>query len=135
MARHASRHPQMGSWGTSSDELYSSPWVSEYKSLDQREGRLTSSELHQKLMLRQNQTKQVHLPEVYIMPDASKRNVNRWMSAHRIEDVKDDIEKVCLTSSSSRKSPGWCAFRCRLFARKTLQTDWTAYMPRKSSTS
>jgi hypothetical protein len=82
-----------------SNELYGSRWSWDRR-LDtivwyqRREDRLTRSELHQKLMLRQNQTKQVHLPEVYIMPDASKRNVNRWMNAHRIEDVKDDIEKV-----------------------------------------
>lgn len=66
-------------------------------------------------MLRKDQTKQVHLPEVYIMPDAAERNVERWIRAARVENARDHIERVRLAFT---KPDSWlyrsnCSyFRC-----------------------
>jgi hypothetical protein len=48
-------------------------------------------ELHEKLLLRNEQTKQVRLPEVYIDHEEAKKNVTTWMSAQYITDARDKI--------------------------------------------
>ncbi|KAL7420446.1 hypothetical protein Q5752_004396 [Cryptotrichosporon argae] len=51
-------------------------------------------ELHERLLLRNEQTKQVHLPDVYIVSDDSKKNVSTWMEAATIADAAPNIVQV-----------------------------------------
>jgi len=53
-----------------------------------------AQELHERLLLRNEQTKQVQLPEVYIEHEAAKKNVSTWMSAEYIADARDKIQYV-----------------------------------------
>lgn len=48
---------------------------------------LTNRELHERLMLRNEQTKQVRLPEVYIEDDNAKANVQTWMNSQFIHEA------------------------------------------------
>ncbi|KAI9634646.1 uncharacterized protein MKK02DRAFT_37526 [Dioszegia hungarica] len=50
-----------------------------------------AQELHERLLLRNEQTKQVHLPEVYIPSDNAKKNVQTWMSSALISDASPNI--------------------------------------------
>ena len=51
-------------------------------------------ELHERLLLRNEQTKQVLLPEVYIEHDNAKKNVMTWMNSQFITDAASKIEDV-----------------------------------------
>ncbi|WWC88306.1 uncharacterized protein L201_003214 [Kwoniella dendrophila CBS 6074] len=53
-----------------------------------------AQELHERLLLRNEQTKQVHLPDVYAPHDNAKKNVSTWMNATYIGDVVGDILNV-----------------------------------------
>jgi hypothetical protein len=50
--------------------------------------------LHERLLLRNEQTKQVQLPDVYIQTDASRKNVSAWMNAQYIYDAAPNILPV-----------------------------------------
>jgi len=66
------------------------------KSADQLrvQGTLTGRELHERLMLRNEQTKQVRLPEVYIEDDNAKANVATWMNSQFIHEAVPDLLPV-----------------------------------------
>ncbi|KAK4685395.1 hypothetical protein P7C73_g4754, partial [Tremellales sp. Uapishka_1] len=51
-------------------------------------------ELHERLLLRNEQTKQVQLPEVYVPNDIARQNVTAWMSAQFIADAVPKIKDV-----------------------------------------
>lgn len=51
-------------------------------------------ELHERLLLRNEQTKQVQLPDVYMSTDASRKNVSTWMNAQYIHDAAPHILPV-----------------------------------------
>jgi Mg-chelatase subunit ChlD len=53
-----------------------------------------AQELHERLLLRNEQTKQVQLPDVYIQTDASRKNVSAWMNAQYIYDAAPNILPV-----------------------------------------
>ena len=53
-------------------------------------------ELHERLLLRNEQTKQVHLPEVYIQIDSAKENVATWMNSRIISDAVPKLVPVGL---------------------------------------
>ncbi|KAK8858916.1 hypothetical protein IAR55_003147 [Kwoniella newhampshirensis] len=53
-----------------------------------------AQELHERLLLRNEQTKQVHLPEVYVPHDNAKKNVSTWMNAACIGDAVPNILPV-----------------------------------------
>lgn len=53
-----------------------------------------AQELHERLLLRNEQTKQVQLPDVYIQSDQSKANVQTWMNAQYIFDAAPSILPV-----------------------------------------
>ncbi|CAK9784954.1 hypothetical protein CC85DRAFT_243105 [Cutaneotrichosporon oleaginosum] len=53
-----------------------------------------AQELHERLLLRNEQTKQVHLPDVYIQTDASRKNVSAWMNAQYIYEAAPNILPV-----------------------------------------
>ncbi|WWD18808.1 hypothetical protein CI109_103263 [Kwoniella shandongensis] len=53
-----------------------------------------AQELHERLLLRNEQTKQVHLPEVYVPHENAKKNVSTWMNAAWIGDAVSDILPV-----------------------------------------
>ncbi|OCF37322.1 hypothetical protein I317_06507 [Kwoniella heveanensis CBS 569] len=53
-----------------------------------------AQELHERLLLRNEQTKQVHLPEVYVPHDNAKKNVSTWMNAQYIQDAVPNILNV-----------------------------------------
>ena len=55
---------------------------------------LTSRELHERLMLRNEQTKQIHLPEVYNESEDAKKNVSTWMNASLIVEAAPQIISV-----------------------------------------
>ncbi|WOO78082.1 Alpha-protein kinase vwkA [Vanrija pseudolonga] len=46
-----------------------------------------AQELHERLLLRNEQTKQVQLQDVYIQSDSSRKNVSMWMNAQYIHEV------------------------------------------------
>jgi len=48
-------------------------------------------ELHERLMLRNEQTKQIQLPEVYIEHEDAKKNVATWMNAQFITEAAPKI--------------------------------------------
>ena len=54
-------------------------------------------ELHERLLLRNEQTKHIQLPDVYIVSDDSKKNVSTWMNAKYIRDVVKDIIDVSIS--------------------------------------
>ena len=58
------------------------------------QGTLTSRELHERLMLRNEQTKQVRLPEVYIEDDNAKANVATWMNSQFIHEAVPNLLPV-----------------------------------------
>ena len=51
-------------------------------------------ELHERLILRNEQIKHVHLPEVYIEHENAKKNVSTWMNSAVIEDAVPNILSV-----------------------------------------
>lgn len=51
-------------------------------------------ELHERLLLRNEQTKQVQLPDVYIQTDNSRKNVLTWMNAGTIGEAAPQILPV-----------------------------------------
>ena len=51
-------------------------------------------ELHERLLLRNEQTKQVHLPEVYMQLDSAKENVATWMNSRVISDAVPKLVPV-----------------------------------------
>ncbi|KJE01846.1 hypothetical protein I311_04483 [Cryptococcus gattii NT-10] len=51
-------------------------------------------ELHERLLLRNEQTKQVRLPEVYVPHENAKKNVSTWMNATYIGDAVPNILAV-----------------------------------------
>lgn len=51
-------------------------------------------ELHERLLLRNEQTKQVRLPEVYVPHENAKKNVSTWMNAIYIGDAVPNILAV-----------------------------------------
>lgn len=51
-------------------------------------------ELHERLLLRNEQTKQVQLPDVYIQTDNSRKNVLTWMNATYISEAASQILPV-----------------------------------------
>ncbi|ORX37059.1 hypothetical protein BD324DRAFT_624638 [Kockovaella imperatae] len=53
-----------------------------------------AQELHERLLLRNEQTKQIQLPDVYIQTDDSKKNVSTWMNGKYIRDVAKDIIEI-----------------------------------------
>ncbi|WRT66726.1 uncharacterized protein IL334_003689 [Kwoniella shivajii] len=53
-----------------------------------------AQELHERLLLRNEQTKQVYLPEVYAPHENAKKNVSTWMNAQYIADAVPDILNV-----------------------------------------
>ncbi|BEI86274.1 hypothetical protein CcaverHIS002_0605610 [Cutaneotrichosporon cavernicola] len=53
-----------------------------------------AQELHERLLLRNEQTKQVQLPDVYIQTEASRKNVSAWMNAQYIYDAAPNILPV-----------------------------------------
>ncbi|WVN85695.1 uncharacterized protein L203_100844 [Cryptococcus depauperatus CBS 7841] len=53
-----------------------------------------AQELHERLLLRNEQTKQVRLPEVYVPHDNAKKNVSIWMNADYIGDAVPHILAV-----------------------------------------
>ncbi|OCF56943.1 hypothetical protein L486_05799 [Kwoniella mangroviensis CBS 10435] len=53
-----------------------------------------AQELHERLLLRNEQTKQVHLPEVYAVHENAKKNVSTWMNAQYIGDAVPNILHV-----------------------------------------
>lgn len=55
-------------------------------------------ELHERLLLRNEQTKQVHLPEVYVQHESSKKNIQTWMNAQFIQDAVPHILYVSPSS-------------------------------------
>jgi len=55
---------------------------------------LISRELHERLMLRNEQTKQVRLPEVYIEDDNAKANVSTWMNSQFIHEAVPNLLPV-----------------------------------------
>jgi hypothetical protein len=59
---------------------------------------LLRRELHERLLLRNEQTKQVHLPEVYVQHESSKKNIQTWMNAQFLQDAVPHILYVCLSS-------------------------------------
>lgn len=56
-------------------------------------------ELHERLLLRNEQTKQVQLPDVYMSTDASRKNVSAWMNAQYIHDAAPNILPVSCAAS------------------------------------
>ena len=44
--------------------------------------------------MRNEQTKQIQLPDVYVQFDDAKKNVSTWMNAKYIKDAKNDIVDV-----------------------------------------
>ena len=58
---------------------------------------LISRELHERLMLRNEQTKQVRLPEVYIEDDNAKANVSTWMNSQFIHEAVPNLLPVSLS--------------------------------------
>jgi len=58
-------------------------------------------ELHERLLLRNEQTKQVQLPDVYIQNEITQKNVATWMNAQYIHEAAPLILPVsgllCLT--------------------------------------
>ena len=60
---------------------------------------LTIRELHERLMLRNEQTKQVRLPEVYIEDDNAKANVSTWMNSQFIHEAVPNLLPVSLLVS------------------------------------
>ena len=61
---------------------------------------LTNSELHTMLLQRKDQTKQFHLPQVYITTEESKANVALWKGANTLADVVPHITKVSTLRTS-----------------------------------
>jgi len=59
-----------------------------------RRARLTFRELHERLMLRNEQTKQIHLPEVYNESEDAKKNVLTWMNSQLISEAVTQIINV-----------------------------------------
>lgn len=62
-------------------------------------------ELHERLLLRNEQTKQVRLPEIYVENEITKANVQTWMNAQFLQDAVDNIQTVssdCLFDVSDR---------------------------------
>ncbi|WVR06663.1 hypothetical protein IAU60_003695 [Kwoniella sp. DSM 27419] len=53
-----------------------------------------AQELHERLLLRNEQTKQVHLPEVYVPHENAKKNVSTWMNAQYIFEASPHIVPV-----------------------------------------
>ncbi|WWC62967.1 uncharacterized protein I303_105565 [Kwoniella dejecticola CBS 10117] len=53
-----------------------------------------AQELHERLLLRNEQTKQVHLPEVYAPHENAKKNVSTWMNSTYIADAVPQILHV-----------------------------------------
>ncbi|EIW67625.1 hypothetical protein TREMEDRAFT_64216 [Tremella mesenterica DSM 1558] len=53
-----------------------------------------AQELHERLLLRNEQTKQVSLPEVYVPHENAKKNVSTWMSAQYVSDAVPNILDV-----------------------------------------
>lgn len=62
---------------------------------------LTFRELHERLMLRNEQTKQVRLPEVYKEDDNAKANVSTWMNAQYIHEAVPHLLPVSLSHLTS----------------------------------
>jgi hypothetical protein len=60
--------------------------------------KLTDRELHERLMLRNEQTKQVRLPEVYKEDENAKVNVSTWMNAQYIHEAVPHLLPVSLLS-------------------------------------
>jgi hypothetical protein len=52
---------------------------------------LDDRELHERLLLRNEQTKQVHLPEVYVPHENSKKNIQTWMNSQFLSDAVPNI--------------------------------------------
>jgi hypothetical protein len=59
-----------------------------------KESELIYRELHERLMLRNEQTKQVRLPEVYIQDDNTRANVATWMNAQFIHEAVPNLLPV-----------------------------------------
>ncbi|ODN74193.1 hypothetical protein L202_07641 [Cryptococcus amylolentus CBS 6039] len=53
-----------------------------------------AQELHERLLLRNEQTKQVRLPEVYVPHENAKKNVSTWMNASCLGDAVPHILAV-----------------------------------------
>lgn len=53
-----------------------------------------AQELHERLMLRNEQTKHVQLPDVYIQTDTTRKNVEAWMNAQYIFEAAPNILTV-----------------------------------------
>lgn len=61
---------------------------------------IIARELHERLLLRNEQVKQVHLPEVYLQHENAKKNVATWMNSQFIADAVSDILHVGLCPRS-----------------------------------
>lgn len=57
-------------------------------------------ELHERLLLRNEQTKQIRLPEVYKEDENAKLNVSTWMNSQFIYEAVDKLLPVCLISTT-----------------------------------
>lgn len=61
-------------------------------------------ELHERLLLRNEQTKQVRLPEVYVPHENAKKNVSTWMNAAYIGDAVPNILAVSVVHVKLHKT-------------------------------
>ncbi len=59
-------------------------------------------------MLRNEQTKQVHLPEVYLMPPEAQQNVQTWMGASLARDAVPNIIYVSSVATRGVGKRGHC---------------------------
>jgi len=64
-------------------------------------------ELHERLLLRNESTKQIHIESIYRQSDESLHNIRVWMTAPSIQDAKGHIKKV----PGSRLSDAYMATR------------------------
>lgn len=64
---------------------------------------LTRRELHERLMLRNEQTKQIHLPEVYNESEDAKKNVSTWMNAQLISDAAPQIINASFADGAKKR--------------------------------
>ncbi|ORY24573.1 hypothetical protein BCR39DRAFT_546539 [Naematelia encephala] len=87
-----------------------------------------AQELHEKLLLRNEQTKQVALPDVYVEHENAKKNVTTWMSAQFVSDAAPDIIPVPVKRLTDK-------FRKNNFAAGFTYTPGGRLPPRKTPIS
>ena len=62
-------------------------------------------ELHERLMLRNENTKQLIIESIYRESEESRHNVEVWANAADLFSARPYIRKVCYTSVAQRRSP------------------------------